>query len=222
MSEEQNRRSSATARFMSRLNKNFGEPRGSLGRLAGWIMARENVRANRLVVELLGIDSEDRVIEIGCGPGVALAAAAGRASRGMAVGIDPSEVMVAQARRRCHAAIRAGRAEVRCAPAARLPFADATFTCAFSVNALPHWPSAREGFAELRRVLQPGARMVIALRKQREGGGADPHAHGATEAGIAALCATLGDLGFRAVESNDHELGRETLVTIVGIAPQTT
>ena len=206
---------------MTRLNKNFGEPRGSLGRLAGWIMARENVRVNRLVVELLGIGAEDHVIEIGCGPGVALADAAKRASHGLAVGVDPSGIMVAQAKRRCRAAIRVGRAEVRCAPAARLPFADGTFTCAFSVNALPHWPSAREGFAELRRVLGPGARIVIALRKQRESGGMDPHAHGATAAGIAALCATLGDLGFRDVASNDHELGRETLVTIVGIAPQT-
>jgi ubiquinone/menaquinone biosynthesis C-methylase UbiE len=207
---------------MARLNKNFGEPRGNLGRLAGWIMARENVRANRLVVELLGIGAEDRVLEIGCGPGVALADAARRASRGLTVGVDPSDVMVAQAKRRCRTAIRAGRAEARCAPAAKLPFADGSFTCAFSVNALPHWPSARQGFAELRRVLRPGAHMVIALRKQREGGGMDPHAHGATKAEITALCETLGDLGFRDVGSKDHELGRETLVTIAAVVPQTT
>ena len=157
---------------MARLNSNFGQPEGNLGRLAGWIMARENVRANRLVVEALGVGPDDRVVEIGCGPGVALADAAGRVSRGLVVGVDPSAVMVAQAKRRCRAAIDAGRAEVRRAPAAALPFADASFTRAFSVNALRHWPSAREGFAEMRRVLRPGARVVVGLRKQRQGAGA--------------------------------------------------
>jgi len=210
---------SASGRLMARLNSNFGQPRGLLGRLAGWIMARENVRANRLVVELLAIGAQDRVIEVGCGPGVALADAADRASRGMAVGVDPSAVMVAQATRHCRKAIAAGRAEVSRAPAAALPFADGSFTRAFSVNALPHWPSAREGLAEVKRVLGPEARVVIALRKQRQSAGADPHAHGASEGEVADLCATLQDLGFRDVGSRDHELGRETLVTILAVTP---
>ena len=205
---------SLPARLMAPLNDNFGQPRGLLGRLAGWIMARENVRVNRLVVELLGIRAEDRVLEIGCGPGVALAEAASRASRGFVAGTDPSPVMVAQARRRCRAAIAARRAEVRQAPAAALPYPEVSFTRAFSVNALPHWPSAREGLAELHRVLRPDARVVVALRKQRQSAGVDPHAHGATAEQVASLCALLEELGYRDVEASDHELGRETLVTI--------
>lgn len=217
MSEQHHK--SAFGRLMGPLNSSFGQPRGSLGRLAGWIMARENVRVNRLVVEMLGIGIDDRVLEIGCGPGVALADAAGRASRGFVAGVDPSAVMVAQAKRRCRKAIAAGRAEVRLAPAAALPYAEGTFTRAFSVNALPHWPSAQEGFAELRRVLRPEARVVIALRKQRQSGSVDPHAHGATQEEVAALRETLEHLGFTGVDSQEHELGRETLVTILGATP---
>ncbi|MCL4368055.1 MAG: class I SAM-dependent methyltransferase [Actinobacteria bacterium] len=112
---------SPVGHLMGTLNSNFGQPRGSLGRVAGWIMARENVRVNRLVVALLAIGPEDSVLEIGCGPGVALADAAGRASRGFVSGVDPSAVMVAQAERRCRKAIDSGRAEVRLAPAAALP-----------------------------------------------------------------------------------------------------
>ena len=211
---------SLTARLMAPLNRNFGQPRGALGRLAGWIMARENVRVNQLVVELLDIGPEDRVLEVGCGPGVALADAARRASAGFVAGVDPAAVMVAQAQRRCHAAIAAGRAEVRLAPAASLPYADQSFTRAFSVNALPHWPSAQDGFAELRRVLRPGGRVVIALRKQRQSAGADPHAHGATADELAALCTTLEALGFAEVDALEQEFGRETLVTILAALPR--
>ncbi len=201
-------------RLMQSFNDQFGQPSGQMGRLVGWIMAHENVRANALVVDELGMGDNDQVLEVGCGPGVALTLAAARARHGHVSGVDPSPVMVAQATRRCSEPIQAGRADVSLAPAAALPFAAGTFSGAFSVNALPHWPSAEDGLAEVRRVLRPGAKVVVALRKQRQGGGADPHAHGVTEAEIAGLRALFGRLGFVNVASRDHDLGRETLVTI--------
>jgi hypothetical protein len=48
----------------------FGRPRGLLGRLGGWVMARTNRDANRWVVDLLGIEAGMQVLEVGCGPGV--------------------------------------------------------------------------------------------------------------------------------------------------------
>jgi ubiquinone/menaquinone biosynthesis C-methylase UbiE len=113
-------------------------------------MALENRRANRLVIELLDLQPDDYVLEIGCGPGVALAQAASKAK--FAVGADPSEVMVAQARRRCRSAIHAERAEVTTAPADELPFDDDFFTCAFTVHTMHHWPCLPDGLRELRRV----------------------------------------------------------------------
>jgi SAM-dependent methyltransferase len=195
-------------------NEQFGQPHGQVGRLVGWIMAHENLRTNRLVVDELELGVDDRVLEVGCGPGVALALAAQRASRGHVSGVDPSPVMVAQARRRSAEQIGAGRADVTVASAAALPYDEESFTRIFSVNALPHWPSAADGLAEIRRVLRPGGRVLIALRMQRAGGGADPHAHGATEADIAGLRATLGRLGLVNVSSREHDLGRETLAVI--------
>jgi hypothetical protein len=42
----------------------------------------------------------------------------------------------------------------------------------------------------------------------------------ATQEEVAALRATLEDLGFTGVGSQDHELGRETLVTILVATPK--
>jgi SAM-dependent methyltransferase len=199
---------------LASFNRQFARPQGALGRLAGWIMARENVRANHLVVEELAVGPDDRVLEIGCGPGVALAAAHARAGRGLVVGIDPSAVMVAQARRRLRAAIRSGEVAVTCAAAESVSYPADTFTRAFTVNTIDHWTSIPTGLSELRRVLAPGARLSIGLRRERAQAGRDPHAHGASERDIAALCAQLAEAGFSEVEVRDHDLGREILAIV--------
>jgi hypothetical protein len=89
----------------------FHQPTGAVGHVAGWIMGRRSsdVARNRWAVQLLDVQPADRVIELGCGPGVAIAALAARANRGLVVGVDHSQVMIRQARRRNRAAIRAGR-----------------------------------------------------------------------------------------------------------------
>jgi SAM-dependent methyltransferase len=185
----------------------FGFPRGRLGRLAGAVMALENRRANRLVLELLDLQPDDYVLEVGCGPGVALAQAARMAT--FAVGADPSEVMVAQARRRCRAAIRAERAEVITASASELPFDDDFFTCAFAVHTMHHWPCLADGLLELHRVIEPAGRVALAGRVERPG--RDPHANGAGEEELGAFAKLLAELGFTDIARSDHDLGRETL-----------
>jgi SAM-dependent methyltransferase len=199
----------------ARLFAQFGHPEGALGRLVGRVMAWENARANALVVEVLEIGRHDAVLEVGGGPGVAVAAALARAPRGRVAAVDPSAVMVAQARRRNRRAVRAGRAEIVPGRAEALPFEAGRFTHALSVNAIAHWDDIPTGLRELYRVLIPDGRLALAFRAQRSSGSRDPHAHGATEADIQALSARLLDAGFAAPERRDHDLRRETLVTLL-------
>jgi SAM-dependent methyltransferase len=67
--------------------------------------------------------THERVIELGCGPGVAIAALANCATRGLVVGVDHSEVMIRQARRRNADAIRQRRVRLIHAPFATAGFA---------------------------------------------------------------------------------------------------
>lgn len=78
----------------------FGRPTGLLGRLGGMIMARTNRRIARRAIDLLDVQPDDRVLEIGFGPGVGIDHLAGSASSGWIAGVDPSEEMVEQARAR--------------------------------------------------------------------------------------------------------------------------
>jgi len=91
-----------------------------------------------------------RVLEAGCGPGRAAAALAGRHAAEVTA-VDVSPEMLAAARE-----IVSGSVELVQADAADLPFADDSFDAALS-NFAVHLFDRPRAFAEIRRVLRPGA-----------------------------------------------------------------
>src|ERR1700760_717490 len=97
-------------------------PRGTAGRVTAWELAHRpsNRRGRAWVVSLLAVRPADRVLEIGFGPGLAVAALV-RAGAGHVYGIDHSGVMLRQASRRNAAAIRAGRVTLTEAAVDQLP-----------------------------------------------------------------------------------------------------
>ena len=52
----------------------FKQPHGSLGQVAGFIMAKRpsNIERNQWTLDLLDLRPDDRVLEIGFGPGIAI------------------------------------------------------------------------------------------------------------------------------------------------------
>jgi ubiquinone/menaquinone biosynthesis C-methylase UbiE len=145
------------------LMRMFGRPQGLAGRLGGLILARGNRAFAEEVVTLLGVQPAQRVLEIGFGPGVAIALLAQAAPGVRIAGIDVSTEMVEQARARNAAAIRAGAVDLRHGTVERLPFADAAFDLALAINSMQVWPDVDAGLRALRRVLRPGGRVALAF-----------------------------------------------------------
>jgi SAM-dependent methyltransferase len=146
-------------------------PRGAAGSMNGWVFAHRpsNRQRNRWAVSLLGVQPADRVLEIGFGPGLAIAALV-RAGAGHVYGVDHSGVMLRQASRRNAAAIRAGRVTLIKASADQLPPAlDGPFDAILAVNSLGFWTAPAERLAELRRRLAPGGRIAIASQPRCPG-----------------------------------------------------
>jgi SAM-dependent methyltransferase len=168
-------------------------PRGAAGSVTGWVFAHRpsNRQRNGWVVSLLGVRPADRVLEIGFGPGLAVAELV-RAGAGHVHGIDHSAVMLRQAARRNAAAIRAGRVTLIKASVDQLPAAlDGPFDAILAVNSLGFWPDRAERLADLRQRLAPGGRMAIASQPRCPGATA-----GTSRSAAAEIENLLRDAGF--------------------------
>jgi SAM-dependent methyltransferase len=158
--------------------RQFGHPRGAAGNVAGWQMAHRssNRQRNNWVVSLLDARPTDRVLEIGFGPGLAIAALSRRIGPpGHIYGIDHSDVMLHQAARRNAAAIQAGLVTLARAPVEELPpILDGPLDVIFAVNSLPFWTAPAERLEDLRRRLVPGGRIAIASQPRHPGVTRDP------------------------------------------------
>ncbi len=181
------------------LLRQLGRPSGLIGR---WVMAplwnRRNAALNDAAFGALDVRPGDRVLEVGFGGGYLLRRLADAASDGCLAGIDASPAMVAYCTRRLRRLVEAGRLELHCAGAERLPFPDGHFTALCSVNSIFYWSSAPRAIGEFWRVLAEGGRLVLcftlpqSLRGRALAGGVTAYDAAEVEAMVAAA-------GFRAV-----------------------
>lgn len=119
----------------------------------------EMVDQRRHLRRQLALRAGERVLDVGCGPGIlALEMAHDVGDAGRVCGIDISESMLALAARRCASAptvnLWASRAE-------HLPFGDGEFDATVAVQVLEYVPDVERALAEMHRVLKPGGRAVI-------------------------------------------------------------
>jgi ubiquinone/menaquinone biosynthesis C-methylase UbiE len=115
----------------------------------------------RRVVDQLGIQSGDRVLEIGCGHGVAATLVCERLEEGHLTAIDRSAKMIQAATRRNSAYVEAGKAEFIVATLEDLDLGDRRFDKIFAVRVglFHREPERARGIVE--RWLAPGGALCL-------------------------------------------------------------
>lgn len=176
-------RTSLKQRVIGYLVGQAHRPRGIVGWANGWLFALRpsNRRRNVWAVSLLDVQPTDRVLEIGFGPGIAIAEFAGRATRGQVFGVDHSEAMVRQATRRNAAAVRAHRVHLTHASVEQLPSFGDPLDAILAVNSVGFWPDPVERLRELRRLLRPAGRIALVSQPRCPGATRDTTARAAQE-----------------------------------------
>jgi SAM-dependent methyltransferase len=186
----------------------FARPHGSLGWLAGWIMAARgsNRLRNHWTVNLMRIEPQHRVLEIGFGPGLALAEVCARLAGGCAVGIDHSAAMVRMAGVRNRRALASGGLSLLQASAEDPggmadPVLAGPFDRIFAVNVAQFWRKPEEVLRRLVARLSPEG--AIYLTFQPRGGDTTDAAASAFGAAMAARMHAAGLERTRIEELHD-------------------
>jgi arsenite methyltransferase len=124
-----------------------------------------NSSVNKQAVQLLDLSSEHRVLEVGFGGGVGLAELSRRVA--FVAGVAPSGPVVRAACKRFREEIAIGRMQIREAAVDAIPFEEGSFDRALSVNTIYFWPDPEAGLREIRRLLKPDGRLVLATETRR-------------------------------------------------------
>ena len=101
-----------------------------------------------------------RALDVGTGTAKLALALARAMPDGQVVGVDVVAPMLRQARTSILRDPAGGRVQLALADALALPFADASFDCATTAFVIRNVADVGAAFAELRRVVRPGGRVV--------------------------------------------------------------
>ena len=165
-------------------------------------MARMNADCGAWVTDVLGVTPNDRVLEMGFGPGVVIQRLAKLAAAGHVAGIDLSREMVEQARARNATAVQDGRVELRHGSVEDLPFDDNSFDKALTINSMQLWPDVIAGLREVRRVMKAAGSIAVGFTPY-SGQPNKGLAEALTAAGFRQAPVVESDKGFCALATKD-------------------
>jgi ubiquinone/menaquinone biosynthesis C-methylase UbiE len=141
----------------------LGRPTGPLAYVLGHLWGWQHRALTTWALELMAVRPGDRVLDIGCGVGMALARLQSATGTGFAAGVDHSPTMAKQAAWRNRAAIGVGRAAVVCGDALSLPWGDGVFDQVSAMETFYYWRDPLAGLREAHRVLKPGGQLAIVM-----------------------------------------------------------
>ncbi|MCZ8380690.1 class I SAM-dependent methyltransferase [Mycobacterium sp. CPCC 205372] len=188
----------------------FAGPGGLLFAIALLLIGRPNAR---LAVELAEVSDADRVVDIGCGAGVAVRATARRGAS--ATGVDPAPVMLRVARLVTRGSGKVGWAQ---GSAEQVPVPDASATVLWSLATVHHWKDVDAGLAEAHRVLQPGGRL-LAVERRTSADATGLASHGWTGDQAEAFASLCRAAGFTDMSVTEHGHGRRGVWAVRGLRP---
>lgn len=126
-----------------------------------WIMNRSHAALAEWGLQGVEIEQGFTILDIGCGGGATVKRLSTLAARGRVYGVDHAAGSVAVARVVNAQLIHDHRVEIIQASVSGLPFISDSIDLASAVETQYYWPDPVNDLREIRRVLRPGALLVV-------------------------------------------------------------
>jgi SAM-dependent methyltransferase len=141
--------------LISAIGKQLQHPRGLFGKALFRWMTRMTIAHARWTADLMDVQPDDDILEVGFGNGANIGLLAQRAPKGRITGAEISETALEMASTRNARAISEGRVKLHQAAGGALPFDDGTFDKACTVATIYVIADPGAVFREMHRVLKP-------------------------------------------------------------------
>jgi ubiquinone/menaquinone biosynthesis C-methylase UbiE len=150
--------------FSTFFSKQARRPEGLFGRIVMRIVFdKGNAFLNNFVSDLISIQTDDRIIEIGSGTGKLIYNMAQKMDKGLIEGIDFSSAMVSVARKRNKNNIAKGMVKILEGDFDNMPYEKEKYSKACSVNTLYFWPSPVHTAKKIADILKPDGKLILAF-----------------------------------------------------------
>jgi len=151
-------------RLLSGLARQLGRPEGLRGRLVGLGLNKGNRYAVTAAVAASDLQPGQAAADIGFGGGIGLQLLLERVgASGHVDGVELSDTMLEQARRRHREECSAGTLALHAGTLGDLPLADDSLDGLITANTVYFIEDLERAFGEIARVLRPGGRAVVGV-----------------------------------------------------------
>ena len=150
--------------FSTFFSKQARRPDGLFGRLVmSMVFDQGNAFLNKFVDELMSVQNDDRVIEIGFGTGKLIYKMAQKIDKGLIEGVDFSSTMVSIAQKRNKKNIAKGKVKISEGDFDTIPYGKEKFSKACSVNTLYFWPAPLHTAKKIADILKSDGKFILAF-----------------------------------------------------------
>ena len=147
--------------LLNTIGRQLQHPKGWVGKALFAGMTKKTIAHARWTVDLMQVQPDDHVVEVGFGNGSNIALLARRATRGHVTGYEVSATAIEMGLKRNAEAIAQGRVDLRSAVDGIFPAPDGTFDKACTVATMYVIADPRAVFREMYRALRPGGLAAV-------------------------------------------------------------